>query len=300
MKTFYLNQLESVVEDCVVALGFFDGMHLGHQQLLEQSEIIAKEKNIKKALMTFDVAPKSVLLQLPENYLMTLKDKEDYLEQRGFDYLFVLPFSKEIASLSADKFLQNYLINGFMKHFVCGYDFHFGHLGAGNPELLKEVCPTKIVAKYELSHHRVSTSSIKEDVTLGLINKANTSLGSSYSIQGEVIYGKQRGKSQLGFATANIDYKGYVLPKNGVYATLVQYNDKIYKGMTNIGYNPTFGDIERPSMEVHLFEFDEMIYGKTIKVFFKKRIRPEMKFESLEQLKTQLNNDQKECFEYLK
>ncbi|WP_249030504.1 bifunctional riboflavin kinase/FAD synthetase [Tannockella kyphosi] len=300
MEIVYLNNKKIKIESCIVALGFFDGMHLGHMALVEKVIFEANLHKHKKALLTFEKSPKSILTTCQENYLTSLEDKAMLLEQKGIDYLFVLPFNKEIASFSPQQFIETYLKNDYMKGFVCGYDFHFGHFGAGNPTMLEAVAPTVVVDKLMLQEHRVSSSFIKQLLKDGEIKKANKFLAYAYCIQGVVIHGKHRGKSQLGFATANVDYKDYVLPKNGVYACVVEYEKQEYFAMTNIGINPTFGDIEKPSLEVHLFGFDEMIYDKIIKVSFQQRIRNEMKFSSLEHLIEQLNNDQKKCIEYFR
>lgn len=303
MEVIYIEKGKEIIkEPCCVALGFFDGLHRGHMALMETVQSVAKQKHLKRAIMTFSDHPKSYLQQIPFQSLTTLKDKVEIMESLNFDYMFVIPFTTEIAKYHPKQFIEEYICKLQMKHIVCGFDYHFGYHGGGNIESLQKYSylgyQISIIDKLEDAGKKISSTYIRELLNEGKVQKANTYLGREYKISGEVIYGRQIGRTQLGYATANVAYKEYVLPKRGVYGSRVIVDDKEYIGMTNIGYNPTFGDLKKPSLEVHIFDFDENIYGKTISVYFSKHIRNEKKFSSKEDLIKQLENDQKIIREY--
>ena len=244
------------VHDSVCALGFFDGVHLGHQQLLKEVEHIAKEKGLKKAIMTFSVHPKQIL--------------------------------------------ENYIINHQIKHIVCGFDFHFGKKGMGDVHVLQEnkSFDVTVIEEYSEDALKVSSSYIKKLLNEGNIEKANHLLTRFYRVSGQVIYGLQNGR-KIGFPTANIDYGHYVVLKKGVYGVYITIKGKQYKGMANIGYNPTVGLIDNLSLEVNIFDFDQDIYGEDVDVDFVFRVRDEKKFKSLNHLKEQLQKDKKHIDQFL-
>ncbi len=300
MKVIYMDKMINDYDDVCVALGFFDGFHIGHQQLFSEVERICAVKNLKKALFTFDCQPRSFILNAEESYLTSLNDKIELAKKYEFDYVFVLPLSKQVISMQPDTFIREILIRNNIKEIVCGYDYHFGIKKSGSIENLKQYTEfnVTVVDKVEYLSNRISSTVIRQCLQEGDIALARAMLGHDYKIKGEVIYGKQRGRL-LGYATANIDYCGYVLPKRGVYATLIDVDGIVYYSMTNIGVNPTFGDLEKPSLEVHIFDFDKDIYGNNVSVFFIERIRGEIQFGSLEELKEQLLFDKTkivECF----
>lgn len=305
MEVIYIDKVAQIVnEPCCVALGFFDGLHRGHLALMDKVKVIAKEKGLKKAMLTFSEHPKSYLKHVPFPSLTTLEDKIEIMKSLDFDYLFVIPFTKDFASKTPEQFIENYICTLQMKHIVCGFDYHFGSHGKGNVSLLQKYSflgyQVSVVDKLEDEGMKISSTYIRQLLMEGAIDKANHYLGREYQIRGEVIYGRQIGRTQLGFATANVEYKDYLLPKRGVYGSRVIINDKEYIGMTNIGYNPTFGDLDKPSLEVHIFDFDEDIYGKIIRVYFSVHIRDEKKFSSKEELITQLHQDQETIRLYFK
>lgn len=284
------------VEESVCAIGFFDGLHLGHQQLLNEVENIAYKKGLKKAIMTFSKHPKQILCKDDYCYLMSLTEKIKLLEQRGFDYFYIIDFDCSVAQLVPNDFLEKYIINLKIRHVVCGFDFHFGRNGLGNSDTLKFYNPkllnVTVIDEYTVDSLKVSSSYIKNLLNEGLIEKANQLLTRPYRISGKVIYGLQNGR-KIGFPTANIDFGEYVVLKKGVYGVYLTVQGKQYKGMANIGYNPTVGLIDKLSLEVHIFGFDEDIYGKDVDVDFIFRVRDETKFESLNHLKEQLKKDKK-------
>lgn len=297
MKVIHLSMNHSLnIEESVCAIGFFDGLHLGHQQLLNEVENIAKEKELKKAIMTFSKHPKQILGKSDYRYLMSLTEKMKLLEQRGFDYFYIIDFDCSVAQLLPNDFLEKYIINLKIRHVVCGFDFHFGRKGLGNSDTLKAYNPkllsVTVIDEYTVDSLKVSSSYIKSLLNEGLIEKANQLLTRPYRISGKVIYGLQNGR-KIGFPTANIDFGEYVVLKKGVYGVYLTVQGKQYKGMANIGYNPTVGLIDKLSLEVHIFGFDEDIYGKDVDVDFIFRVRDETKFESLNHLKEQLKKDKK-------
>lgn len=298
MEIIYLNEQNDLkMEPSCVALGFFDGFHLGHLKLVDEVIKIAKRDNLKKALLTFDVQPRAYLTNQPFKYLMSLEDKINLLKSYNFDYLFILRFNHDIAKLMPEKFIQEFIIKSKIKHVVCGYDFHFGDRGRGNSEILQAYghndYQVTVIEKLEYDHHKISSSYLRELLTKGDVELAAKLLSRPYCISGKVIYGRQNGR-KIGFPTANIDAKDYLLPENGVYGAKVYFKDKVYLGMVNIGYNPTFTALLGLSLEVNIFDFDENIYGQVLTVAFIKKIRMEKKFASVEGLIEQLKHDRQQ------
>ena len=293
MEIIYLNEQNDLkMEPSCVALGFFDGFHLGHLKLVNEVIKVSKRDNLKKALLTFDVQPRAYLTNQPFKYLMSLEDKINLLKSYDFDYLFILRFNHDI-----EKFIQEFIIKSKIKHVVCGYDFRFGDRGRGNSEILQAYghndYQVTVIEKLEYDHHKVSSSYLRELLTKGDVEMAAKLLSRSYCISGKVIYGRQNGR-KIGFPTANIDAKDYLLPENGVYGAKVYFKDKVYLGMVNIGYNPTFTALPGLSLEVNIFDFDENIYGQVLTVAFIKKIRMEKKFASVEGLIEQLKHDRQQ------
>ena len=196
--------------------------------------------------------------------------------------------------------LRNYIINHQIKHVVCGFDFHFGKKGMGDVHVLQEnkSFDVTVIEEYSEDALKVSSSYIKKLLNEGNIEKANHLLTRFYRVSGQVIYGLQNGR-KIGFPTANIDYGHYVVLKKGVYGVYITIKGKQYKGMANIGYNPTVGLIDNLSLEVNIFDFDQDIYGEDVDVDFVFRVRDEKKFKSLNHLKEQLQKDKKHIDQFL-
>ena len=301
MKIIHLSiNSQFKVQDAVCALGFFDGVHLGHQQLLKKVDDISKEKGLKKAIMTFSIHPKQILEKSDYTYLMSLSEKIKVLKEWKFDYFYIIDFDQEVARLEPDIFLKKYIINHCIKHVVCGFDFHFGNKGKGDISTLtnNSFFDVTVVDEYTENSLKVSSSYIKSLLNDGYIEKANHLLTRPYRVSGEVIYGLQNGR-KIGFPTANINYGHYVVLKKGVYGVYLIVHGKRYKGMANIGYNPTVGVIHSLSLEVNIFNFYQNIYGESVDVDFVFRVRDECKFESLDHLKEQLEKDKKHIDQFL-
>ncbi len=304
--THPIQSNQYIQEDIALALGFFDGLHRGHQALLEQLEATAKEKGLKKAVMTFDPHPSVVLnpKQKRTTYLTPLDDKVALLGEYDIDYCLVVNFSSRFAEVSPDEFVQSYLVKNHARAIIAGFDFTFGKYGKGNMAMMQEYqsqfeCIT--VGKKELNDEKISTTAIRNALKSGDLAKANEQLGYRYRIKGTVVQGEKRGRT-IGFPTANIEPSDdYVLPTKGVYAVslVIGSKEKVYRGVCNIGVKPTFHeDLPQVVIEVNIFDFEENIYGERVTIYWHHFIRPELKFDGIDPLVAQMNQD-KERAKYL-
>ena len=295
MKSIYIKDKKfiSLPEPVCRAIGNFDGVHLGHQKLIEE----CKRHGYKSAVLTFYPHPSVFLKKIPNYPLITpLEKKTDVLSKMGIDYLIVVEFNEEIAQMPKEEFLEAmHLMN--IKACVCGYDFTFARRAEGNISDLAKEFEFYEIKKYVLGDVRVSSTYIRELLSTGNVAEANRLLGRQYSIRGNVIYGLQNGRI-MGFPTANIDYKNFFLPKNGVYFVNVIVEGIPYLGMANVGHNPTIEYQDKIKLEVNIFGLDEDIYGENIEVYFINRIRDEKMFKSKEDLIKQLKQDKALCLEY--
>lgn len=303
MKTIFMNQpLQDAYdhEEIALAIGFFDGLHLGHQQVIRQMMDIADHLKLKKAVMTFDPHP-SVVLN-PEkkrtDYLTPLEEKKRMLSSIGIDYLFIVPFTSRFAQMDESSFIRDYLTLNKVKHVIAGFDFTYGRFGKGNMLKLaldKDGFDVTTVTKQALGQEKISTTKIRHDLKEGRIEEANAQLGRPYKITGLVVQGEKRGRT-IGFPTANVmPDEDYVLPKLGVYAVTFKQlsTGRSYKGVCNIGVKPTFHDpaVSAVSIEIHIFDFSESIYGERVEVNWHAFIRPEQKFNGIDALIAQINAD---------
>lgn len=288
MKTIYINDLEEVFnnEELSVMLGSFDGFHRGHAKLLEE----LLKYNTKKAMLTFYPHPLEILKNTSFKYLDTIIDKEEYLNDK-LDYLIVLKTSIEMLSKRKDDFIK-FLKNNNTVNVVCGSDYTFGALKEGTIKDL-ECFNLNVTSDFKLYNKRVSSTDIRKLLKRGKIVKANILLGHDYTIRGIVSLGNQLGRT-IGFRTANIEQNDYLFPKNGVYFGYVTLDSTKYYSMINIGNNPTIGNTQL-RLEAHIFNFDQNIYNKEIKVSFLRYIRDEKKFASLEALKEELKRNKEYC-----
>lgn len=295
MEIIYLKgQNVNIDEPVCSAIGFFDGLHIGHMALVDEVISVAHKYNYKKALMTFDHYPLYVLGMMQEEKVLTsMDDRIQILENKGIDYLFVIEFTKEVAALSPQLFIQRYLLNCHIQHVVCGFDFRFGGHNEGNAQTLKDCqdLQTSVVDEVLYKDEKISSSRIRYLLENGQMHDMNALLGRKYTISGLVIKGRQIGHS-IGFPTANIDYGSYFLPCNGVYVVKVYIGDKVYLGMCNIGFNPTFTALDKQSLEVNILDFCQDIYGENVVVEFYEMIRSEKPFDSKDDLIKQLKTDQ--------
>lgn len=297
----------NVNEPLVATLGTFDGMHLGHQFILQDLKKIAKSQNAKTLLISLNPHPRIVLKQAHNlRFIQTLEEKIKSIENQGMDYLFLLPFNEEIANWSAETFLRDIIFGKLnVDTFLIGYDHRFGKNRESNFELVQSIANQlhkKVVKLTEFSKDgkKISSTIIRNLILEGKILQANELLGYPFQISGTVIEGDKRGRI-LGFPTANIQlndsYK--IIPPNGVYVCKVIRNHEVHYGVTNIGIRPTFQETKH-QIEVHILDFQSDIYGECLTIEFLNFIREEKKFENLEQLKKQILLDIEETRNYFK
>ncbi|MBS4207578.1 bifunctional riboflavin kinase/FAD synthetase [Bacillus sp. FJAT-50079] len=289
-----------------LALGFFDGVHQGHQKVIQTAIEIAKEKGYASAVMTFDPHPSVVLGKgnTSIRYITPLQDKINLIEKLGVDYLFVIRFTSAFASLEPAQFVQKYIAGLHAKHVIAGFDYTYGKFGKGTMETLSEHAQGRFdvttVSKLEKDEEKISSTSIRALLTDGKMIEAKHLLGRFYTTKGTVIHGEKRGRT-IGFPTANIaQHQDYFIPKNGVYAIRILVADDWREGVCNIGYKPTFNDPTqaRLSIEVHIFDFATSIYGEEVTLEWHARIRDERKFNGIDELKTQINKDKQTAIQY--
>lgn len=297
-------------KNSIVTVGTFDGVHLGHRKIIESLSEIAREKNLRKVVVTFNPHPR---IALSDNnagikILTTIEEKINILERLGVDIVYVINFTKEFASTSAIDFYKNILIDGIgLSHLVIGYDHMFGKNREGNIETIKHLSDEfgftyHRVEEFRMHGEIVSSSAIRKLLTVNDISKANEFLGSEYTLEGLVVVGDKRG-SKIGFPTANISLTEphKLIPGRGVYYVKVLTQDgREYDGMMNIGYRPTVRYESEMFLEVNIFDFDKDIYGEKIRIKFIEFLRDEIKFSSLEELIAQLNKDKEKSIKLSK
>ncbi|MGE8204038.1 bifunctional riboflavin kinase/FAD synthetase [Heyndrickxia sp. NPDC080065] len=294
----------------VIALGYFDGIHLGHQKVISSARQIADQKKWKSAVMTFDPHPSVVLSQNHKQIelITPLEEKKNLVEAMGIDYLFVVRFTSSFANLSPEEYVDQYLIGLNVHHVVAGFDFTFGKFGKGTMETLpiyskgKFTCSTveKLAINREEGEEKVSSTLTRQLLNNGDMKEVRRVLGRYYRTKGIVIHGEKRGR-QIGFPTANIKLNSdYIIPKPGVYAVKIKVNGTWFNGVCNVGFKPTFKMKEDYSLtiEVHIINFDDSIYGEEVSIEWHLRIRDEKKFDGIDQLKQQIAKDTEETINY--
>lgn len=283
-------------EDITLCLGFFDGVHLGHRKIIEE----AKKEGYKVALLTFDEAPAFVLGNIKENhYLTSTADKAEILEELGVDYFLIMNFDREIAKLTKDEFIDNVIKVLNPKKIFCGEDYTFGVRGEGNGIYLSIFFDVTILPFINMDNKKVSSRDIASLIEKGKIEEANKLLGRPYRLNGLVVEGKHNGR-KIDFPTANLklDYP-YAFPKSGVYFGYAYVYDKKYKAIVSVGTHPTIMELSKPIIEVHILDFDMVIYGRDIFLELIHYHREERKFEDVEALKRQLEYDKRSANKYL-
>lgn len=303
----YPNTLKSIeLPELSIALGYFDGVHRGHQKVIDEAVKRAKEDGLKSAVMTFDPHPSVVLGKSEKHtqYITPLEDKIRIMNQLGVDYLFVVEFTSEFANLLPQEFIDEYIISLNAKHVIAGFDYSYGRMGKGTMETLPFHSRNKftfsVVPKLENDGVKVSSTAIRLLLKEGRMTELPQFLGRYYSTTGTVIHGDKRGRT-IGFPTANIDLaEDYIIPPVGVYAVKVVIDGDSHFGVCNIGFKPTFHKeaAPRPSVEVHIFDFDRDIYGQTLTIEWHKYIRGEQKFSGIEELVAQIERDKQSSISY--
>lgn len=293
------NRFSQLQESCVATIGKFDGVHLGHQLILDQLKQKAEQFDQPSLVILVEPHPEEFFTADPNSCparLTILQEKLELLESFGIDYVFQLKFDQSLSELSAEDYIQDILVDGLgVKSFIVGNDFRFGHQRRGNFALLHEAGEQlgfEVVetAAYERNGHRISSTFIREQLARADFDLVEQLLGRPYSIKGEVVRGKQLG-TDLGFPTCNINPQRLRIPLHGVYACEVRLVDRYRPAAVNIGYRPTVTESGEALLEAHILDFNEDLYGKTIEVIFRQKIREETKFSGLEELKQQISAD---------
>ncbi|MCI2061985.1 MAG: bifunctional riboflavin kinase/FAD synthetase [Eubacteriaceae bacterium] len=293
------NSLDEIkdIDNTAVAVGNFDGVHKGHRALIENTVKTAGISGHKSAVFTFSELPKNVMAgETKVKSILYKDDKARIIEELGVDYLFNIPFTKEICQMGAYDFVSDLLIDKFkMKELCCGFNYRFGYMAAGDLKLLLEAAikcefGLHIIPPFRVDGNIVSSTLIRKLIADGKVDECIKYLGRRYSIGGQVVVGNKLGRT-IGFPTSNLVIdESMVTPPNGVYVTYCIYNKKIYPSITNVGVKPTIGEYNK-NVETHIFNFDKELYGKQIRVEFLKKTRDERKFASIEALTKQITQD---------
>lgn len=289
------------LKETVAAIGFFDGIHKGHQKVIYKAKQLAEQQNRKSAVITFLPHPSVVLNKNKQtvHYLTPLPEKKEILAEMGIDILYIISFNQTLAALSPNLFVDHFIVGLDIKHLVTGFDFTYGHKGKGNVHTLASDADGQfeltVIEKLEEEDQKISSTRIRQLLANGSVEQIIPLMGRPLTTAGEVIEGEKRGR-QIGYPTANVlPSKEYAIPKRGVYAVKVWYKEHLLYGMANVGYKPTFHvgqKTEQPTVEVHLFDFNKAIYGEKIRIEWHKYIRDERQFDGIDHLTTQLQEDE--------
>ena len=290
------NELEiKQEEDTVLVLGYFDGLHKGHQTLFKEARKIAEEQGLKIAVLTFPESPKLAFVRYQPELMLHLNHPEEraaHLENLGVDYLYLIDFTSHFSKNTAQEFFDKYVAALKAKAVVAGFDYHFGSDKRKAEELADYFDgQIVIVSSVNQDEEKISSTRIRETIQNGDVAKAHQLLGYPLSTRGIVVHGNARGRT-IGYPTANLaPLDRVILPADGVYVVDVEHNGKIYRGMASVGKNVTFeGDELR--FEANLFDFAEEIYGDTIRIIWLDKIRDMVKFDGIEKLVAQLKSDE--------
>lgn len=286
-------------KNSVLTLGTFDGIHLGHQQIISAVVEKSKQNNMRNFVLTFDPHPRKVLSKDDKVYLLSsIDEKIEVFDKLGVENLFIIEFTKEFSQQTAEEFIKKYLVECVgLSEIIIGYDHHFGKGRGGNADTLSLIgmennFSTTIIPSYKLDDNIISSTKIRNALNEGNVGLASKMLGRYYSFSGKIVGGEKRGR-ELGYPTANIepDSEEKLLPLIGIYAVKVSLNNTVYNGLLSIGKRPTFYDDGDIVSEVYIYDFDKQIYGETIKVEMVERLRGEEKFNSTDELIAQMNKD---------
>ena len=301
-----LNELAEF-KNSVVTIGTFDGVHIGHQKILKKLNNEASSINGESILFTFYPHPRMVVFPDSHNLklIQTIDEKIESLRAYGLDNVIIYPFTKDFSRLTAFEFVRDILVNKLkVKKLVIGYDHQFGRNREGNIEFLRESAEmfdfeVIEISAQEIDEVNVSSTKIRNSIMDGNIDRANDFLGRPFRISGDVVKGNRLGR-ELGFPTLNLQLSNEhkIIPAEGVYAVEINLMNVVYKGMMNIGKNPTVSEILERKYEVHVFDFDQDVYGEHVAILFHQFIRKEKTFDNLEELKSQIQEDEKSIRHY--
>ena len=305
MKIFESLETIQKFPNPVLTIGNYDGMHIGHQKIIELVVRKALEISGTPMMMTFNPHPLSVLK--PDSYIRLITPlhvNKKLVETCGIEVMLLVPFDRNFQALTPEMFIRRILVEKLgITAILVGYDFKFGKNGKGTADMLKEFSntygfQTEVVDAIKLDGERVGSNAIRRLIMEGNVEKAARFLGHPHMIEGIVVKGENRGK-HMGFPTINLDTFFELVPKNGVYVTEVELKGKRKAAVTNIGYNPTFGG-KKFLMETHILDFSGNLYGREVMIYFHKRVREETKFSGVEELKARIADDITIAREYFK
>ena len=293
----YLHSLfdTKISEPTAVTVGKFDGIHRGHT-CLTKDIISKKQQGLKSCLVTFTNSPRIALEIDDSPALITNKERMFMLDDDGLDYLIECPFDERLMQTDPESFIKVLVENLNMKYMISGSDFTFGYKGAGNAAMLTDLSKKlgfeyKVIEKIKQNNRDISSTYIREELKEGHIDIVNDMLGYEYFVWGEVVHGAHLGHT-IGIPTINImPEKIKLVPKFGVYVTTIDFDGRIYHGVTNVGTKPSVSNENIVGIETHILDYNGDLYGRFVKVTFKSFLRPEMKFNSLEELTSQMNKD---------
>lgn len=295
---YIINTTDFQFENTAVALGKFEGLHKGHQLLLNELYRLQTEKGYTSVMFTFDRPPKLVTRGKRERSIYTKAERCYKLKKTPLNVLIEYPFTKEFSQLSPEQFVKNILVDQLnVKVIVVGFDFCFGYKRSGNVEVLQQLSSKYgyeliVIPACIIHGQKAGSSQIRKYMQEGNLDEVNAFLDKPYSVISEVVHGNAIGRTLIGLPTANLYPDPHkMLPPNGVYVTRIYHQEKEYYGITNIGTKPTVDDYKVVGIETFIFDFDQSIYGDTIEVEFLHYKRPEMKFSSLEELAAQMKAD---------
>lgn len=274
-------------DDLTITMGNFDGLHLGHQQLINR---VLKYKDTKHAILTYDPHPSEILRKKPFRTLTQKRDKIELFSQFPLDYAIIVKFDDDFSKLNVKQFIE-FLQRISVKRLVIGRDARFAYRGIGTIPELRKYFVVDVINDLVYNHTRVSTTYIKDFLIQGDLGSARKLLHRHYQITGKVLHGHKIGRG-IGYPTANIDFDNYYLPRLGVYYVKIFVNDSWYHAMANIGHNPTINFSEARRLEIFILDFDEDIYDKKVVIDFMHYMRPEYRFPSKDALIRQLKKDE--------
>jgi len=300
MKIYKNANLNKKHHKGVIAIGNFDGIHLGHQKVINEARKKAKSKNLPFGIITFEPVPVMYFNSKIKNHrINSLEQKKIQLKKLKLDFLIIIKFNKIFSSLTAEKFIKEIIYNKTKCSFLyVSKNFKFGYKRKGNIQTLKKYeklynFKCLIIRPYKKNKKIISSTLIRKKIINGKIREANTLLNREWNIKGKVIKGRQLGR-KIGFPTCNLQLNDYIVPRNGVYAVKVKGSNFNKKGIANVGFRPTFNG-KKLLLETNIFGIDKNLYNKEIDISFKKFIRREKKFKDLEHLKKQIKIDIKKA-----
>lgn len=291
-----LNHFPAIHHPIVLTIGNFDGVHRGHQIVLDRLTQVSGTQHTEKIVVTFKNHPSQILRpESPVRLICTLQHRLELLRQQHIDYLLLLEFTKTFSQQTAEEFLRKVKKAIPFSHLVLGHDATLGHDRQGDPRMIAKLSKelnftVEYIEEWLADGANVSSSIIRKHIQEGNFEKTKELLGRSYSIMGEITHGEKQGK-RLGYPTANLDVSNLCLPPFGVYAVRLKHGEKVHEGVANLGIAPTMRDNQKPILEVHLFSPVTNLYGEQVEVFFHGFIRPEKKFESPDVLRNQISQD---------